>query len=244
MDGNLQETEAGISYRFQDVSYSANGTKILQSITGTIRKGKITVLVGPSGAGKTTLLKMCNGLLSPSSGEIMLEGKPLSAVPPLSLRRAAGIVLQNSPMTEGTVYDNLALPMKLQGKELAEQQALELLDQVGLERRYINKDSSSLSGGQQQKVSIARTLVNKTKILLLDEITSALDPSSLDDIEQLIAKLNAEQQITIIWITHNLKQARRMGDFAWMMEDGKLVEAGTVDCLDSPGNMFFQKGEL
>ncbi|MDV6378741.1 phosphate ABC transporter ATP-binding protein [Sporosarcina sp. GW1-11] len=232
---------------FQTVSYHVGDTTILRDITGSFPEQKITVLVGPSGAGKTTLLKMCNGLLSPTTGEIYLNGQRVDEISPTDLRRQAGMVLQNSPMIDGSVFDNLALPLRLQGKELSEEKALTILDQVGLERKYLTSDSQNLSGGQQQKVSIARTLLNESKILLLDEITSALDPSSLNEVEDLIRTLNETYQITVIWITHNLEQAKRMGQYAWIMVDGKLVETGEIEVLqhsEIPSVNRFLKGEF
>ena len=232
---------------FQNVSFEAGDTKILDSITGSFPTGQITVLVGPSGAGKTTLLKMCNGLLSPTGGEITIQGRAINEMSPIHLRRQAGMVLQNSPMIAGSVYENLALPLRLQGKKLSKEKALAILDQVGLEGKYLERDSQNLSGGQQQKVSIARTLLNKSKILLLDEITSALDPSSLNEVEDLIRKLYDQYDITVIWITHNLEQAKRMGQYAWVMVDGKLVDAGEISVLDHsdiPSVNRFLKGDF
>lgn len=194
-----------------------------------------------------TLLKMCNGLLSPTSGDITIQGQEIKKISPTDLRRQAGMVLQSSPMIAGSVYDNLALPLRLQGKTLSKEKALDILNQVGLEEKYLQRDSQNLSGGQQQKVSIARTLLNNSKILLLDEITSALDPSSLNEVEDLIRKLYEQHDITVVWITHNLQQAKRMGHYAWIMVDGKLVDAGEISVLDhseiSSVNRFL-KGEF
>ena len=232
---------------FQKVSYKVKDTEILKEVTGSFPKHRITTLVGPSGAGKTTLLKMCNGLLSPTSGEVYVEGLPLQDISPIQLRRQAGMVLQNSPVMDGSVYDNLSLPLRLQGKELSEEKATDILNQVGLDRKYLRRDSRNLSGGQQQKVSIARTLLNESNILLLDEITSALDPSSLREVEELIRKLNEVHQITVVWITHNLEQAKRMGHYAWIMIDGQLVQTGNISALqhsDDPSVERFLRGEF
>ena len=121
----------------------------------------------------------------------------------LQLRRHVGIALQSAPMIKGTVFQNLALPLELQGKKLAEQEAIGPLEDVGLEQSFLHHKTDDLSGGQRQKVSIARTLINRSDILLLDEITSALDRTSLHEIEQLIVKINRKYGTTIIWITHN-----------------------------------------
>ncbi len=205
---------------FHNVDYSIDDIPILKSITGSFPKGKITTLVGPSGAGKTTLLKLCNGLISPTSGDIFIHNKPLSTYEPVELRRHVGIALQSAPMIKGTVLQNLALPLELQGKQLTTQQAIGILEDVGLEEHFLQQKTADLSGGQRQKVSIARTLINHSKILLLDEITSALDRTSLHEIEQLIVKINRKYGTTIIWITHNLEQAISIGDFTWVLRGG------------------------
>ena len=158
---------------FNHVNYSVGDLHILKEITGSFPESKITTLVGPSGAGKTTLLKLCNGLLSPKTGEIYVKDKPIDHYEPVALRRLVGMALQSAPMVNGTVYDNLNLPQELQGKKLSEQDALALLHDVGLEEELISRHVKDLSGGQRQKVSIARTLVNKPEVLLLDEITSS-----------------------------------------------------------------------
>ena len=226
---------------FHEVDYSVDDIHILKKITGSFPKGKITTLVGPSGAGKTTLLKLCNGLLSPSSGEILIHNKPIGIYEPVELRRLVGIALQSAPMITGSVLQNLALPMELQGKQLAEQDAIKFLQDVGLDQSFLQRKTADLSGGQRQKVSIARTLINRSDILLLDEITSALDRTSLREIEELIVKINRESCVTIIWITHNLEQALSIGDYTWVLRDGQVIEAGESSLLTSSTNDFVRR---
>lgn len=221
---------------FQQVHFSVNELNILISITGSIPKGKITTLVGPSGAGKTTLLKMCNGLLSPTAGTIFIDDQPITSYEPTALRRYVGIALQAAPMIAGTVFDNLSLPRSLQGEKLTQQEAIQYLQDVGLGESFLQRPASELSGGQRQKVSIARTLINQSSILLLDEITSALDRQSGQDIEELILTLNKKYNVTIIWITHNLQQARTIGHYTWVMMDGELIETGESSLLNAPKN--------
>ncbi|MBO0958842.1 phosphate ABC transporter ATP-binding protein [Neobacillus sp. MM2021_6] len=231
---------------FRNVHYSAYNRPILEEITGSFPEGKITTLVGPSGAGKTTLLKLCNGLLSPDSGEIFIKDQNIDSYNPVKLRRYVGMALQSAPMVSGSVFKNLALPMELQGKQLAEDEARELLVQVGLDATFLHRNSKELSGGQRQKVSIARTLVNRPRIILLDEITSSLDPASQKEIEALIVKINRKFNTTIIWITHNLEQALTIGEYTWVMMDGKVIETGESRLLDAPVNekvKRFVKGE-
>ena len=232
---------------FKNVSYSDGELQIIKNVTGSFPKGRITALVGPSGAGKTTLFRLCNGLISPDAGEILINGKNNLSYEPTELRRIAGLALQSATMLSGSVYKNLSMPLTLRGSELPEEEAIKLLIDVGLEKDFLYRNVKDLSGGQRQKVSIARTLVNKPEILLLDEITSSLDRVSQEEIEKLIRKINDNYQVTIIWITHNLGQALSIGEYAWVMMDGMLMESGESSLLNNPENdrvKLFVKGEI
>ncbi|MGE7920386.1 phosphate ABC transporter ATP-binding protein [Viridibacillus sp. NPDC093762] len=219
---------------FSHVDFQIGDSKIIKDVTGSFPKGKITTLVGPSGAGKTTLLKMCNGLISPTAGDIFIHNKLITTYDPIDLRRNVGMALQAAPMIKGTVFENLELPLALQNKKLAEENAISYLDDVGLEHDFLHKDANNLSGGQRQKVSIARTLVNQSEILLLDEITSALDRASLKEIEELIVKINEKYNVTMIWITHNLEQALKIGHYTWVLMKGEVIETGESKLLEDP----------
>ncbi|MBU9672526.1 phosphate ABC transporter ATP-binding protein [Planococcus sp. CP5-4] len=221
---------------FQHVDYRIGDLEILNDITGSFPQGRITTLVGPSGAGKSTLLKLCNGLISPENGEIFVKDKAIGEYDPVELRRMVGMALQSAPMISGTVYENLNLPLELQGQQLAKEEAVELLEDVGLKGDLLDRKVKELSGGQRQKVSIARTLVNKPEILLMDEITSSLDRASKLEVEELISKINRKYKTTIIWITHNLQQALEIGDYTWVMMDGQVVETGESSLLEDPQN--------
>ena len=204
-------------------------------------------MVGPSGAGKTTLFRLCNGMKSPDSGEIFIKGKQIDKYHPVKLRQTVGIALQSATMISGNVEKNLALPLTLQGRQLPEENAKELLQVVGLDESFLSRNIKDLSGGQRQKLSIARTLVNRPDVLLLDEITSSLDRVSQQDIEKLIVRVNETYGTTIIWITHNLDQARTIGHYTWVMMDGEVIETGTSDLLDNPKDERverFLKGEV
>lgn len=232
---------------FKNVLYSIDDNTKIGPITGSFPAGRITTLVGPSGAGKTTVLKLCNGLLSADSGQILIKGQSIESIEPTRLRRKVGMALQEAPMINGTVYENLALPLRLQKKELTETEAISWLEDVGLSSQYLHKKATDLSGGQRQKVSIARTLVNHSEILLMDEITSALDRGSQQEIQSLISLINQKYGTTIIWITHNLEQALSIGDYTWVMIAGELVETGESSLLDNPTDervRRFVKGEL
>ena len=233
--------------RFNEVNFYADGVYIIKNITGSFIKGKITTLVGPSGAGKSTLFRLCNGLISPSSGEIYINEKPIQSYDPVNLRRNVGYALQDATMLGGTVRENLALPRILNGKILPDEEAEELMQLVGLEIDFLRKKAKDLSGGQRQKLSIARTLVNRPDILLLDEITSSLDRISKQDVEELIQKINDKYKVTIIWITHNLEQAITIGNHSWVLMNGELMESGESNFLNKPASddvKRFVRGEV
>ncbi|MFS0749178.1 phosphate ABC transporter ATP-binding protein [Oceanobacillus sp. 1P07AA] len=233
--------------QLENVSFSDGDISIIKQVSGIIPKGKITTLVGPSGAGKTTIFRLCNGLISPDEGTIRLFGESISTLEPTNVRRNVGLALQQATMISGTVMKNLALPKTIQGESLDEDTALSLLEQVGLDEGLLHRHVGDLSGGQKQKISIARTLVNEPSILLLDEITSSLDRVSKRDIEQLIKKLNQENDVTIAWITHSIEQALSIGDYTWVMMNGALLESGNSNLLENPKNPAvreFVKGEL
>lgn len=227
--------------KFEKVNYSADGIDILHDITGLFPKGKITALVGPSGAGKTTIFKLCNGLQSPTSGKIYFNNESIDAYAPVLLRRRIGLALQDATMVNGSVRENLALPLTLQDKVLPEDTANEYMNIVGLKSDLLSRNARDLSGGQRQKLSIARTLINRPEVLLLDEITSSLDQISRQDIEQLVLKINKKYGTTIIWITHSIEQARLVSDYTWVMIDGKVVESGNSSLLNHPKNSEVRK---
>lgn len=221
---------------FQDVSMRRGEQQVLKQISGEFPKGKITTLVGPSGAGKSTLLKLCNGLLSPDEGTITTLGTSLRDWEPVELRTRVSMALQSAPMISGTVEENLTLPYALQGAEVDVDKMKRIIKEVGLDVDYLQRDSRDLSGGQRQKVSIARTLLMEPDILLLDEITSSLDRASRQEIEELIQHIHNTFGTTIIWITHNLEQAQRIGHYTWVMMEGELVEQGESALLENPQN--------
>jgi len=232
---------------FKGVTYSVRDTPILKKITGSFPEGCITTLVGPSGAGKSTLLKLCNGLLSPDTGEIFIKNQNIRSYQPVELRRMVGMALQSAPMINGTVFKNLSLPLELQGGRLSVNAAEKLMHDVGLEEELLHRPVKELSGGQRQKVSIARTLVNRPQILLLDEITSSLDRVSQQEIEDLIGKINKQYGTTMIWITHNLQQALNVGHYTWVLMEGEVMETGESGLLRSPDHervRLFVKGEV
>lgn len=225
----------------KNITLKRGEEQVLKDLSGQFPEGRITTIVGPSGAGKSTVLKLCNGLLSPDAGEIRILGKSLSEWDAAELRQQAGIALQSAPMISGTVEENLTLPYALHGKEVDVEKVNRMIDEVGLDTNYLQRDVRDLSGGQRQKVSIARTLLTEPARLLLDEITSALDRTSRLEIEELIQFIHQTYGTTIVWITHNLEQAERIGHYTWVMMDGKLIEEGESSLLSHSTNPDVQK---
>ncbi|MFB4212343.1 phosphate ABC transporter ATP-binding protein [Shouchella sp. JSM 1781072] len=218
----------------QGVTYKIDGTTILNQIDGSFYKGRITSLVGPSGAGKTSLFRLCNGMRTATEGTIQYNGKLLSSYVPTELRKKVGIVLQQATMINGTVRENLVLPLTLANEQLKDDAVKQSLEEVGLAASTMTKQAKELSGGQKQKLSIARTLLNQPDVLLLDEITSSLDRVSVREIEHLIEQIHERYGTTIVWITHQIEQAKRLSHDSWVMMDGQLVEHGTTQILDHP----------
>ncbi|WP_100402528.1 ABC transporter ATP-binding protein [Bacillus sp. FJAT-42315] len=216
-------TDYAVTFKQVD-KYFQNGTqKVLRQMTAEIPKGVILTLVGPSGSGKSTLLSLCNLMLTPDQGEVFIDGKEVRDWNVNKLRKYVGLAFQTPTMLPGTVEDNLMLAARLHQVEL--QDSGKRLEYVGLPTSLLTRNAAELSGGQKQRVALARTLVNPTSILLLDEVTSALDVSAAREIEQLIVNIQKQEKKTVLWVTHDLEQAKRVGDVTWLLVDGELVEA-------------------
>ena len=217
-----------VEVEFRNVSKSfineQETVDVLKNVSSKVEKGSIVTLIGPSGSGKSTILSLCNLLQTPDEGEILVQGKEVREWDIQELRRKVGIAFQSAPMIAGSALENLSLPVQLQGRNLDD--PMKYLDYVGLTADLLSREAKELSGGQRQRLSLARTLVNKPTVLLLDEVTSALDPISAREIEELILRINREHHTTILWVTHDLSQAERVSDQTWLIVDGRLVEAG------------------
>jgi len=212
-----------------------HGHPIIKEVTGSVFEGEFITIIGPSGSGKSTLLALLNRMIDPDRGVLKYKGKPYQEIDVLELRRKIGMVFQVPTMIQGTVKDNILIGPRLRQKELSEKEVDQLLDWVDLPPSIKNQDARTLSGGQKQKVALARTLANPSQVLLLDEVTASLDPKSTLEIEQLIKTLHEKQRKTILWVTHHLKQAERLGEYTWVIADGRLMEQGmTKDVFNHP----------
>ena len=205
----------------------------LRDVSLHVEKGDIYGIVGFSGAGKSTLLRLVNGLETPDSGSVTVDGQELSALGKkdlLKLRRKIGMVFQQFNLLEGkTVHHNVAIPLLLAGtpKQKVDQRVKEVLRFVELEDKE-NAYVSQLSGGQKQRVGIARALATRPDILLCDEATSALDPQTTESILLLLRKVNQEMGVTILLITHQMQVIQLICNKVAVMEYGRIVEEGPV----------------
>lgn len=222
-------------FSLREVTQERGGAAILRGITLDVPRTAITALVGPSGAGKTSLLRLLNRLDDPSSGEVDFGGRPIAAYPVGALRRRVGFVFQAPAMFPGTVRDNLRTAVELGGASAAaEAPPVErVLESVGLSADYAPREAARLSGGEQQRVSIARALMTRPEVLLMDEPTSALDPEVAERLLGTIVRLTRERGLSVVMVTHRLGEARQMSTFTVMLEAGRLVEAGPTGRLFS-----------
>lgn len=208
-------------------TYRGNFTLDIEELN--IAEGQITAIIGPSGAGKSTLLKILNGIESPSGGVMIFDGETLKPGKRLSLetRRKMTMVFQKPVLLNSSVYENIAYAVKIRhlpGKTIREK-VTTILDLIGLKEKAHQK-ALTLSGGEAQRVAIARALVIEPKLLLLDEPTSDLDPTNVAIIEGLIKHAKSTFHSTVITVTHNMYQARRLADHVIFLMNGKVIEAG------------------
>jgi len=239
---------SGITFRHVDLQAPPGDRRgedgrrayILRDLNLEIPPRTICTILGPSGAGKSTLLRLINRLQDPTAGEIFLDKQPLTSFNPTLLRRRVGYIFQVPTMLPGTVRDNLAYAVHL-GQESAraaapDPEAMAMrLREVALNESFLERPADRLSVGEQQRVSIARALMTRPEVLLMDEPTSALDPTATARLLELVRDLHAEEDLTIVFVTHLLEQARRIGNQTAIVIEGALVEVGpTGEVFDAP----------
>jgi putative ABC transport system ATP-binding protein len=214
-----------VLFELRDVCYGRGGRAVLRDVSVSIPPGP-SALVGPSGAGKSTLLRLLNRLADPDSGEISYRGRPLEECDPLELRREVSLVPQLPALLEGSVGSNLAFAAGLAGREPDSARCLAL---AGLAASFAERDVSALSVGEQQRAMLARSLAQQPRVLLLDEPTAALDEAARDAIEETFARLRREIDVSMILVTHDPAQARRLGDYVIRLRAGRVAECGPVE---------------
>lgn len=211
---------------FRNVSYRVNGVQVLTDLNLHVARGETLVLLGRSGSGKTTTLKLVNRLAAPSAGKVLVNGAPNDQVDVIELRRGIGYVIQETGLfPHFTVERNIGLVPKIEGwpQERIRGRVAELLQLVGLGSDLASRYPHQLSGGQRQRVGVARALAADPKILLMDEPFGALDPLTRDELQREFLLLQQRLNKTVVFVTHDLREALRLGSRIALMEAGKLV---------------------
>ena len=185
------------------LSFSGGEKEILKDISFKIQKGDFLTIKGPSGSGKSTLLKLLAAIMNPSAGEIIYKGKPLSEYEITDYRKEVSYSFQNAALFGTTVADNLMFPYEFRNEPFDRERPIALLDKVMLSEQYLDQKITELSGGEKQRVALIRNVLFTPEVLLLDEVTSALDAENRKVISDAILRLNRENNITVLWVTHN-----------------------------------------
>jgi UDP-glucose/iron transport system ATP-binding protein len=217
--------DPAVLFELREVSLRRGGRQVLDSVSAGIHPGA-TAIVGPSGSGKSTLLRMLNRLADPDEGSIAYRDRPLAEYDPLRLRREVSLVPQLPALLEGTVESNLRYAADLAGKELDAGRCLGL---AGLDAGFAARDVAELSVGERQRAMLARSLAQEPRVLLLDEPTSALDPAARDAVEATLARLRRELEISLVVVTHDPEQARRLAERAVRLEAGCVAACGPLE---------------
>ncbi len=212
-------------FDFAGVEVVRGGRRVLHSLDLEVGDG-LTVLAGPSGAGKSTLLRLCNRLDAPDAGTVRYRGRDLATIDPLELRRMVAMVFQNPVIFPGTVRDNLAAARPAR-PSLAE----DCLAAADLDESYLDRTADDLSGGEQQRVCLARALCTEPDVVLMDEPTSSLDPRATKAIERQTRTL-VDAGRPVVWVSHQLDQLRRIADEVVLLDGGRLVARGRPSELD------------
>ena len=217
-------------YRLQNVTKHYGERQVLDIETLEIFEGEILGIVGPSGAGKSTLLRLLNFLEQPTSGLIKFQQERYEpgCEMPLKVRRKVTTVFQRPMLLDRNVIDNVEYGLRLHGRQNGNQRVQRSLQQVGL-AEFARQRARTLSGGEAQRVALARAMVLQPQVLLLDEPTANLDPYNVGLIEEIIKTLNHQQSVTLVLVTHNVFQARRLADRVVFILEGQVVEVAQVD---------------
>jgi tungstate transport system ATP-binding protein len=236
-------------YRLRDVTKEYTGRRVLQVHSLDIRRGEFFALVGPSGAGKSTLLRVLNFLEPPTSGTIRFLDAAFHAERSVSLaiRRRVTTVFQRPILLNRSVWANVSYGLKLRGQSDSRATIRQTLERVGLEA-LAHQKAHTLSGGEAQRVALARAMVLKPEVLLLDEPTANLDPYNVGLIEEIVRTLNHDHGTTLVLVTHNVFQARRLAQRVALMLDGRLIEIADVETFfespHDPRTQAFVRGEM
>jgi putative ABC transport system ATP-binding protein len=211
----------------RNLTREVDGKRLVDEVSLDVERGSVVAIVGPSGAGKSSFLRLLNRLDEPTCGTVYLAGQDYRDIHPTELRRRVGMLMQAPHLFAGTVAHNVRFGPRQRGETLSSDAIGELLDGVGL-AGFADRAVNNLSGGEAQRVSLARTLANRPQVLLLDEPTSALDEKARRDVETLIADVIEEHNLTCLLVTHDVDQAMRMASRVMLMEAGRRTAVGSA----------------
>ncbi len=232
----------------RDLSLTRNGRLILKNAAITIAPAEVVCLMGPSGSGKSSLLRCLNRLTEPPPQSVFVDGQDITAMDVIALRRQVGMVFQAPALFPGTVAENVGYGPNLDKRPLSPSSITTLLAMADLPADYAHRPITELSGGEAQRVALARTMANEPQILLLDEPTGALDPAARRHIWETIAKLRHELGLTVLWVTHHMDEARAVADRMYLLVNGRVVDEGEPEHLLRAGSTHitadFAAGEL
>ena len=232
-----------IAVNFQHVSVSFGDNEILKDFSLEVQKGECLTIIGTSGCGKTTMLRLVNGLLLPSSGTVEVNGQDVGTSDLIKLRREIGYAIQNVGLfPHMTVRQNIAYVPSLSkrwNRQEENRQIQRLLTVVGLDAAMADRYPSELSGGQKQRVGIARALAANPSILLMDEPVGAVDSITRRGLQKELKNLHKSLGLTILFVTHDIREALRLGDRVLVMKEGKIVRLDTPKAIkENPGSDF------
>lgn len=231
--------------KVENITKRFKNRTVLKSISFQIEKGEFVSIIGPSGCGKTTLLKMINRLIKPTSGKIYINGENIYDKDPITLRRNMGYVIQqNGLFPHMTIKDNIEIIPKLEKKKSDEiyKRTIELMNMVDLNPdEYLNRYPSELSGGEQQRIGVARAFANDTDIVLMDEPFSALDPITRADLQNELLNLQSKLNKTIVFVTHDMDEALKLSNKICLMKDGEIIQFDEPEkILKEPENEYVE----
>jgi len=217
-------------------------TKVLDDLSLSVEEGEFITILGPSGCGKTTLLKMINKLIEFDKGDILVKGKSIQEWDTIRLRRSIGYVIQQIGLfPHMTIEDNISYVLSIEGvdKSVRNKRAEELIELVGLTKEMLNRYPSELSGGQKQRVGVARALAADPDIILMDEPFGAVDEIARTALQDQLLKLQKRLNKTILFVTHDIQEAIKLGNRIVLLNNGKIEQIGSKeDLLFSPASQF------
>ncbi|KAJ7520365.1 hypothetical protein O6H91_19G002800 [Diphasiastrum complanatum] len=222
---------------------AANGLPILHGVSLRVKAGGVHGLIGPSGSGKSTVLRALNRLWEPPPGTVFIDGVDCTKMDVVSLRRHVGMVFQSACLFDGLVAYNVRYGPSLRGIHLSDERVEELLLKAGIsepDKNFLSKSVNELSGGEAQRVSLARSLANEPEVLLLDEPTSSLDPLSTRIVESTVLELQAEG-LTVVLVSHNMDQVNRIANTATILLKGSVLQTGSLEELKATDNAVVQQ---